>query len=264
MASAEAWLVVALISQPAPNTRLDMRTRPTRTESIPNSAAAALLLAFHSSPSPPGPSFASPASLFMLATCKNAKIRPRLSNTVDEGPSAASSTVVAHRPTTAVSTADRIGEAKLDPRAGRANRRIAPTSSSHELAAGLASPPGSSALKRLLRPTSTSRMPSRWRWRLRWRRRWRLRRRAHRPSEAAVAVERAQVRSTPLVDAELPLRVDGESLVGFLALVPGEEGVQVEVILVLGENRCHERFALPVAPFPSLLLLLLLLLRGRG
>ena len=95
MASEEARLVVADISQGAPKIRAVMRTDPMMTESKANSEMAFLLslhLSESASPSSP-PLPAKPASLLMLATCKNAKIRPRLSKTVDEGPRAASSRV---------------------------------------------------------------------------------------------------------------------------------------------------------------------------
>ena len=110
-----------------------MRRRPTRRESTANSETAVCLLL---SPllvvlSSPSESPANPASLLMLATCKKAKMSPRLSKTVEAGPKAASSTVEAQRPITAVSTAESKGEAKLEPRAGRANLRIAATSATH-------------------------------------------------------------------------------------------------------------------------------------
>ena len=65
---------------------------------------------------------------------------PRLSKTVEEGPRAASSIVVAHWPITAVSIADKRGDARLDPKAGSAKSKMAFTSSVQTCAL-LPSPP---------------------------------------------------------------------------------------------------------------------------
>mmetsp|Transcript_4795 Transcript_4795/g.16791 ORF Transcript_4795/g.16791 Transcript_4795/m.16791 type:complete len:344 (+) Transcript_4795:1030-2061(+) len=235
MASEEAALVVAAIRGPAKRRRPSIRTTPRTTESAANSDTASLLRSAAVSPSPP----ANPASLLMLATWRKAKTRPRLSKTVEAGPSAASSRVVAHRPTTAVSTAERTGEARLDPRAGRAKRRIAPTSDTQLEGPGaplvVAPSPPSLSPRLDARPAS--------------------RRRRTAASKAAVAVKGAQIRPTPLIDPELLLGVDGESLVCLLPLIPRQEGVEVHVVPVLRVRRRDEGLALPVVAILPLFLL---------